>query len=167
MPQAPKSVHAIRFTQGNLLEAPVEALVNAVNEKGIMGKGIALLFKEAFPESAKVYQEACRLREVRVGRMLVTERSGKDGPRFIIHFPTKKDWRDPSELHWIREGLKDLRRVIGEHRIRSIALPALGCGHGGLDWSLVREEIENVLGKIEDVDILVYEPATGEKTSPK
>jgi len=148
----------IRLVQGNLLEAPAQALVNAVNEKGIMGKGIALLFKEAFPDSAKTYGEACHRREVHVGKMLPTERIGVEGPRWIIHFPTKKDWRNPSELQWIRDGLRDLRRVIRELRIRSIALPALGCGNGGLDWNLVRSEIESALGQLKEVDVLLFEP---------
>jgi len=156
----------LRLTQGNLLEAPAEALVNAVNEKGIMGKGLALLFKETFPESAKVYAEACHRREVQVGKMFLTERIEAEGPRWIIHFPTKKDWRNPSELQWIRDGLQDLRRVIRELGLRSIALPALGCGNGGLDWNHVRSEIESALGQIKGVDILVYEPTSVDHPAP-
>ena len=107
-----------------------------------MGKGIALMFKEAFPTNYAAYAEACRRGEVRVGRVFVTEVSRLDGPRWIINFPTKKHWRQPSQLRWIVEGLADLRRVIQERGIRSVALPPLGCGNGGLDWGEVRPEIE-------------------------
>lgn len=148
----------IRYTRGNLLEADVEALVNTVNTVGVMGKGIALMFKEAFPENRRLYEAACKRGEVRVGRMFVTERAGLIGPRLVINFPTKEHWRGPSREIWIREGLADLRRVIQEHRIRSIALPPLGCGNGGLEWSAVRSLIEDSLGELADVDVVVYEP---------
>src|SRR5437867_3314192 len=157
----------IRFTQGNLLEAPAEALVNTVNEKGVMGKGVALMFKEAFPDSAKAYEDAARRGEVHVGKVLVTERAGNDGPRWIIHFPTKKHWRNPSKLEWVRDGLQDLVRVIGELRIRTIALPPLGSGNGRLDWELVRSEIEHSLGELVDVDVLVFEPTSAYQNPPK
>jgi O-acetyl-ADP-ribose deacetylase (regulator of RNase III) len=157
----------IRFAQGNLLDAPVEALVNTVNEKGVMGKGVALMFKEAFPESAKAYEDASRRGEIHVGKVFVTERIGKNDPRWIIHFPTKKHWRNPSKLEWVRLGLEDLLRVIGELRIRSIALPPLGSGHGRLDWNLVRDEIQRSLGQLAEVDILVFEPTSNYMTPPK
>ena len=96
----------ISFTQGNLLSANVEALVNTVNTVGIMGKGIALMFKEAFPENFKIYQAACKRGEVRVGHMLVTERQDMYGPRWIINFPTKQHWRNPSQIEWIEEGIQ-------------------------------------------------------------
>ena len=115
----------IRFTQGNLLDAPVEALVNTVNEVGVMGKGIALMFREAFPESARVYQQACKRAEVKVGRVLATRDAALFGPRWILHFQTKKHWRDPSRLEWIRDGLEDLARVIHENGIHSIAVPPI------------------------------------------
>ncbi len=148
----------MKFTQGNLFEAPAEALVNTVNTVGVMGKGIALMFKEAFPENFRAYEDACKHEEVRVGRMFVTETSSLEGPRWIINFPTKKHWRQSSKLEWIVEGLDDLRRVIQDRNIRSIALPPLGAGNGGLDWSEVRPEVQRALGDLQDVDILVYEP---------
>jgi O-acetyl-ADP-ribose deacetylase (regulator of RNase III) len=123
-----------------------------------MGKGIALMFKEAFPANFLAYEDACKRRDVRIGRMFVTENRTFEGPHWIINFPTKKDWRQPSKLEWIVEGLKDLRRVIQEHQIRSIALPPLGSGNGGLDWGDVRAEIQRILGDLEGVDIEVYEP---------
>lgn len=152
----------IRYVQGNLLEAPAEALVNAVNEVGVMGKGIALLFRGAFPENMRVYEAACLRGEVKVGRMLVTENRTLPGPTWIINFPTKRHWRNPSRLMWVRDGLKDLVRVVREHGIRSLALPALGCGNGGLAWGQVRLEIETALAELSDVEVLVFEP-TAEK----
>lgn len=146
-----------RFTQGNLLEAPVDAVVNAVNTVGVMGKGIALMFKERFPENYKAYAAACKVGEVVVGRMFVTAGVELTGPRWIINFPTKQDWRRPSRLEWVVAGLEDLKEVIREKGIRSIALPALGCGNGGLDWRVVRPVVEMSLAELVDVEVVVYE----------
>ena len=146
------------FRQGNLLQAPAEALVNTVNTVGVMGKGIALMFKEAFPANFRAYEEACKRKEVRIGKMFVTENLALEGPHWLINFPSKKHWRQPSKLEWIVEGLQDLRRVIEEKKIISIALPPLGCGNGGLDWNEVRPEIEKALGPLESVDVVVFEP---------
>jgi O-acetyl-ADP-ribose deacetylase (regulator of RNase III) len=148
----------IMFRQGNLLEARAEALVNTVNTVGVMGKGIALMFKEAFPENFRAYEQASKRKEVQIGRMFVIENLALSGPRWLINFPTKKHWRQPSKLEWIVEGLQDLRRVIEEKGIKSVALPPLGCGNGGLDWSDVRPEIERVLRPLESVEIVVFEP---------
>jgi O-acetyl-ADP-ribose deacetylase (regulator of RNase III) len=150
----------ITFTTGNLLESDAEALVNTVNTVGVMGKGIALMFKEAFPENFKAYQAACKRGEIEVGRIFVTERVDLVGPKWIINFPTKKHWRNPSQLKWIQQGLEDLKRFIVEKRVRSIALPPLGSGNGGLDWSRVRSEIEAMLADLTDVTVFVYEPTT-------
>lgn len=148
----------MKFLQGNLLDARTDALVNTVNTVGVMGKGIALMFKEAFPANFRAYEAACKDKEVRVGHMFVTENPAFEGPRWIINFPTMKHWRQPSKMEWILEGLRDLKRVIAEHDIRSIALPPLGAGNGGLDWHEVRPEIEHALGDLEGVEVLVYEP---------
>jgi O-acetyl-ADP-ribose deacetylase (regulator of RNase III) len=157
----------IRYTQGNLLDASSEALVNTVNEDGVMGKGIALMFREAFPESARAYEQAAKRGEVRVGYVLVTQNKALFGPRWIIHFPTKRHWRFPSKLEWVRRGLQDLKRVVPEYGIRSIALPPLGCGNGGLEWSHVRREIEAALGDLENIEITVYEPTAEYVNAPK
>jgi len=157
----------IRYTKGNLLDASSEALVSTVNEDGVMGKGIALMFREAFPESAKVYEQAAKRGHVHVGRVLVTQNKALFGPRWIVHFPTKRHWRFPSKLDWVRRGLQDLKRVIPEHGIRSIALPPLGCGNGGLEWSQVRREIEAALGDLENVEVTVYEPTVDYANAPK
>jgi O-acetyl-ADP-ribose deacetylase (regulator of RNase III) len=148
----------IEVTRGNLLEAKAEALVNAVNTVGVMGKGIALMFKEAFPENFKAYQAACKKKEVRVGQMFVTGRRALIGPKWIVNFPTKEHWRGASRMVWIEAGFEDLKRVIAENKIRSIAIPALGSGNGGLDWADVRPKIEAAMGELNDVSVLIYEP---------
>jgi O-acetyl-ADP-ribose deacetylase (regulator of RNase III) len=157
----------IRYTQGNLLDDQSEALVNTVNEVGVMGKGIALMFRERFPENAEAYERACQAKEVRVGRMFVTEARSLWRPRWIINFPTKKHWRHPSKLEWIRAGLRDLVRVIRKKGIRSVALPPLGCGNGGLEWSQVRREIEAALSELPEVDASVYAPTDEYQNAPK
>jgi O-acetyl-ADP-ribose deacetylase (regulator of RNase III) len=148
----------IHFTEGNLLEADADALVNTVNTVGVMGKGVALMFKEAFPENFKAYEKACKAKQVRLGEMFVTEREDLLGPKWIINFPTKGHWRYPSQIKWIEDGLADLARVIEEKKIRSIAIPPLGSGNGGLQWTEVRPLIEKALVSLKDVDVIVYEP---------
>ncbi|HMV38444.1 MAG TPA: macro domain-containing protein [Plasticicumulans sp.] len=147
----------ITFTQGNLLEARVEVLVNTVNTVGVMGKGIALMFKERFAENFRLYATACKAGKVQTGRMFVTPVHELDGPRWIVNFPTKQHWRSPSRLEWIVDGLQDLRRFLLEHQIHSIAIPPLGAGNGGLEWTAVREQIELALGDIA-TEVLVFEP---------
>jgi O-acetyl-ADP-ribose deacetylase (regulator of RNase III) len=149
----------IRFTQGNLVEDSAQALVNTVNTVGVMGKGVALMFKEAYPENFKAYEAACKSKEVRLGKMFVTERRGEMfGPKWIINFPTKADWRFPSKMEWIVQGLEDLKRIVNEKGIKSIALPPLGAGNGGLAWKEVRTKIEASLGELNDVEVILYEP---------
>lgn len=148
----------IRFGTGNLLESDAEALVNTVNTVGVMGKGIALMFKEAFPANFKAYAAACKAGHITVGKMFVTERADMYGPKWIINFPTKRHWRHPSKLEWVREGLHDLKKVLRDNKISSVALPPLGAGNGGLDWSDVKREIVDVLGDLQDVDVQVFEP---------
>lgn len=157
----------IHYTSGNLLEAEAEALVNTVNEVGVMGKGIALMFKEAFPENNREYVKACERGEVRVGRVFITSNESLLGPKWIINFPTKKHWRNPSKLEWISKGLIDLVREIQAREIRSIALPPLGCGNGGLNWRDVRPVIESALSKVPGLEVLMYVPASHYLNSPK
>lgn len=148
----------ITFTQGNLLESKAEALVNTVNTVGVMGKGIALMFKERFPINTAAYEEACAAKEVHTGRMFVTDTDELMGTRWIINFPTKQHWRGKSRMEWIEEGMADLKRVIKELGIRSIAIPPLGAGNGGLDWAAVKPVIVNALQDLPEVDIQIYEP---------
>lgn len=147
----------ITFTQGNLLEARTEALVNTVNTVGVMGKGIALMFKERFAENFRHYAAACKAKQVQTGKMFVTQVHELDGPRWIVNFPTKQHWRAPSRMEWVIEGLQDLRRFLTEQQVKSIAIPPLGAGNGGLAWTEVRAQIERALGDL-DIDILVFEP---------
>jgi O-acetyl-ADP-ribose deacetylase (regulator of RNase III) len=148
----------IRFTQGNLLESDAEALVNTVNTVGVMGKGVALMFKEAFPENFKRYEAACAAKMLHVGKMFVTERRDLYGPKWIINFPTKAHWRYPSKMEWIAKGLDDLRDVIISRSIKSVALPPLGAGNGGLEWDNVRSLMLDKLTPLENVTVTIYEP---------
>ena len=149
----------IEAARGNLLEAPVEALVNTVNTKGVMGRGIALQFKQAYPEMFRTYERACGHGEVQLGKMHVFDLGGLvGGPRWIINFPTKGDWRKPSRLRDVQEGLQDLVAIIRKMHIRSIALPPLGCGNGGLNWDDVRPVIEDALAEVPEVRVLLFGP---------
>jgi O-acetyl-ADP-ribose deacetylase (regulator of RNase III) len=149
----------IELTQGNLLEAPVEALVNTVNTEGIMGKGIALQFKQAYPEMFRAYEQACKAGEVKLGKIQVYDLGGlAGGPKWIINFPTKGHWKSKSRISDVEEGLKDLVLTIRRLHISSIALPPLGCGNGGLNWGEVRPLIESSLAEFNDVRVLVFAP---------
>jgi O-acetyl-ADP-ribose deacetylase (regulator of RNase III) len=147
----------IRDCSGNLVQQQADALVNTVNTVGVMGKGIALQFKRAFPEMFKSYERACKAGEVQLGRMHVWESPELVGPRFIINFPTKDHWKAKSKIADIRAGLTDLVRVIQERGITSIAVPPLGCGNGGLNWADVRPLIESALGSLA-IDVCLYSP---------
>ncbi|WP_326533070.1 type II toxin-antitoxin system antitoxin DNA ADP-ribosyl glycohydrolase DarG [Pseudorhodoferax sp.] len=148
----------ISYIQGNLLDSRAEALVNTVNTVGVMGKGIALMFKERFAANFALYAAACKARQVEVGKMFVTESGELDGPRWVINFPTKQHWKGGSRLEWVEAGLKDLKQVLHDRQIRSVAIPPLGAGNGGLDWPTVKARIQAELGDVEGVEILVYEP---------
>lgn len=148
----------ITYSVGNLLESKAEALVNTVNTVGVMGKGIALQFKNQFPENYKTYVKACKEGTLKTGSLLVTEETTLlNGKKWIVNFPTKTDWRKPSEYEYIESGLQELVRVISEKNIKSIALPALGAGNGGLIWQQVKALIEKYLEHIE-CTVFVYEP---------
>jgi O-acetyl-ADP-ribose deacetylase (regulator of RNase III) len=148
----------IEYTSGDIFKCGADALVNAVNCVGVMGRGIALQFKHVFPENFKSYEVACKRGEVQPGRMFVYETGQLTPPRFIINFPTKRHWRDNSRIEDIEAGLVDLSLVIRKKGIYSIAIPPLGCGLGGLNWNDVRPRIELALRHLEDVHILVFEP---------
>lgn len=148
----------ITYKTGDMLAAPVEALVNTVNTVGVMGKGIALQFKERFPENYKAYVAAVKRGEMVIGSMFVTTLNRMDQLRYLINFPTKQHWKAPSKLEFIQGGLLDLRRILLDLNIRSVALPPLGCGNGGLDWAVVKPMIEAALADL-DIDIQVYEPS--------
>lgn len=147
----------VEFITGNLFDADVDALVNTVNTKGVMGKGVALQFKRAFPANFKAYKAACDAGDVELGRMFVTQTGQLQRPRFIINFPTKAHWKSRSRLADVESGLQDLRRVLAEYEIDSVAVPPLGCGLGGLDWVDVRPRIEAALADL-PVRVVVFEP---------
>jgi O-acetyl-ADP-ribose deacetylase (regulator of RNase III) len=148
----------ITFTTGDILKSNAEALVNTVNCVGIMGRGIALQFKNAFADNFEAYARGCEGDEVQPGRMFVFERHRLDNPRFIINFPTKRHWRGKSRIQDIDAGLIDLVRVIKARNIRSIAIPPLGSGLGGLNWKDVRPRIEAAMAARPDVDVIIFEP---------
>ena len=146
----------IHFTRGDILTCQAEALVNPVNCIGVMGRGLALQFKRAFPANFTAYAAACQRGEVQPGRMFVYETGAAASPRYIINFPTKRHWRDESRIEDIRDGLTALVEELRRRCIRSVAIPALGCGLGSLDWCDVRPLIVQSLALLPDVDIAVY-----------
>ena len=148
----------LELVTGNLLEADTEALVNTMNTEGVMGRGIALQFKKRYPDMFGAYQRACTEGQVQPGRMHVYERREMMNPRYIINFPTKRHWRSPSRIEDIKAGLIALSQEIRERHIKSIAVPPLGCGNGGLDWSEVFQAIRSELASLPDVRVLVYSP---------
>ncbi|OFX14080.1 MAG: Appr-1-p processing protein [Armatimonadetes bacterium RBG_16_58_9] len=148
----------VEIVRGNLLEADADALVNTVNTVGIMGKGVALQFRQAFPENYKAYRKTVDAGEVVTGRMFVF-RTHLLHPRYIINFPTKRHWRGRSRVEDIEAGLADLVRVVRKEGIQSLALPPLGCGSGGLEWRVVRPLIESALAEMPDVRVLLFEPS--------
>jgi O-acetyl-ADP-ribose deacetylase (regulator of RNase III) len=156
----------IEYTGGNILHADAEALVNTVNCVGVMGRGIALQFKKAYPKNFKAYEAACQRQEVQPGRMFVYATGELANPRFIINFPTKRHWRGNSRMEDIESGLIDLVEVIRRNNIQSIAIPPLGSGLGGLEWDDVRPRIEKALAALPQVKVLLYEPK-GAPTSDK
>lgn len=163
----------IEYTQGNILDAEAEALVNTVNCVGAMGRGIALQFKNAFPANYKAYAAACERGDVQPGRMFVYD-TGQFSPHWIINFPTKRHWRGKSRMEDIVAGLRALVAEIDDRGIRSIAIPPLGSGLGGLAWPDVRPMIEEALSEVPDVQVTLFEPSPvaskergGRKSPPK
>jgi O-acetyl-ADP-ribose deacetylase (regulator of RNase III) len=148
----------IEYKSGDIVRENAEALINTVNCVGVMGRGIALQFKNAFPENFKAYAAACKAEEVQPGRMFVFETGQLTNPRYIINFPTKRHWRGKSRMEDIEAGLKALVDTIRRYNIRSIAIPPLGSGLGGLDWPEVKLRIEAALQPLSDVRIIIYEP---------
>ena len=148
----------IELTTGNLLETNTEALVNTVNCVGVMGKGIALQFKQAYPDNFRAYEQACRAGEVQLGRMLTFSTGTLVNPKYIINFPTKRHWKGKSRIEDINRGLIALIDEVQRLEITSIAVPPLGCGNGGLNWSDVRPLIEAAFASLPHVRVLLYAP---------
>ena len=148
----------IRYVRGDILDADVDALVNTVNTVGVMGKGIALQFKRAYPENFEAYRRACEQGALQIGNVLTVKLSRLGKPKYIINFPTKKHWKGASKIDFIEAGLSSLVDEVRRLQLKSIAIPPLGCGLGGLRWRDVRSRIEDSLQVLKDIDILVYEP---------
>lgn len=154
----------ISYLKGNLFESKAQALVNTVNTQGVMGKGIALQFKKLYPSNFKVYSEKCKSNGFNIGELIVTKDSNvSTGEKIIINFPTKTFWRAPSKYEYIEEGLDSLIKIIDDYEIKSIAIPPLGSGNGGLQWSKVKLILEDKLKSIQGCDIYIYEPSESVK----
>ena len=154
----------ITYKEGNLFDAKVDALVNAVNTVGVMGKGIALQFKFAFPESYQAYKKAISLNQIVTGKVQIVPVNDANGVKYVINFPTKAHWRNPSKIKWVEEGLNDLKIQIQKFDINSVAIPPLGCGNGGLSWEIVKPLIQRTLADL-NIDVVVYEPSEAIKKS--
>lgn len=148
----------ISFKKGNLLEDESEALVNTVNCVGVMGKGIALQFKKAFPENFAAYKKACDKKLVVTGKMFIFKHEDMFFQKWIINFPTKKHWKGKSKIEDIDSGLKDLVKQIKKLKIKSIAIPPLGAGLGGLDWEVVKSKIVSAFSNHQNILVNIYEP---------
>jgi O-acetyl-ADP-ribose deacetylase (regulator of RNase III) len=150
---------SVKIVHGDLLkQSDVDAIVNTVNCVGVMGKGIALQFRNKWPENSRAYEIACKAKDVRPGRVFVFDSGGLVKPHFIINFPTKDHWKGKSKIEYIKDGLVDLLAQIRRLKIRSIAIPPLGCGNGGLEWAEVRPLIELAFEKLPDVEVRLFEP---------
>jgi len=149
----------IKYIKGNILESQAEAVINTVNTKGVMGKGIALQFKKSYPDMFTNYEHACKSGEVIIGKMHIWQNSTMFGPKYIINFPTKNDWKYPSKLEYIKLGLVDLAKMIKEYGIKSVAIPPLGCGNGGLDWNVVKPLVVEALKEFEELSFELFEPS--------
>lgn len=147
----------IEYKNGDILSEDAEAIVNTVNCVGIMGRGLALQYKNKYPQNFKEYELACKNEEVKPGKMFVHQTGQLMNPKYIINFPTKRHWKANSKIEDIEDGLDDLIKVIQNLGIKSIAIPPLGSGLGGLDWKIVKQKIEQKLSKIE-CQIVIYEP---------
>lgn len=148
----------MKYIKGNILESSAQALVNTVNTVGIMGKGIALQFKKAFPSNYKAYVEACKMNDIKIGKLFVYKDGNMlSGQKIIINFPTKTDWRKPSEYEYIEKGLTHLIEIINQYNIKSLAIPPLGAGNGGLEWEKVKKILDEKLRNV-DFDVFIYEP---------
>lgn len=150
----------IRFKVGDIHSEPAEALVNTVNCVGVMGRGVALQFKKTYPDNFRAYQSFCKQGKMRPGQVFVFSTNGWS-PKYIINFPTKRHWRGKSRMEDIEAGLVSLVKEIRARRISSIAIPPLGSGLGGLEWSAVRRRILDSLSGLEGVDVVVFEPGSG------
>jgi len=156
----------ISFKTGNIIESKADMLVNTVNSKGVMGKGIALQFKEHYPENFKLYKRAVEEGIVKPGKVFIAKINTHRGVKYIANFATKNHWRNPSRVEWIKSGLDDLKKQLLELPVKSIAIPPLGCGHGGLKWEVVKPLIVDSLKEM-NLEVIIHEPSTISKDNAK
>lgn len=147
------------YKKGNILQEQTDAIINTVNCVGIMGRGIALQFKQAYPDNFKAYKQACDKGEVQPGKMFVYSSGSLFNPKYIINFPTKRHWKGKSNIQDIKSGLIALKKDIQKYEISSIAIPPLGCGLGGLNWNEIKPLIEQTFSDMPDVKFVIYEPS--------
>ncbi len=152
----------VEIAKGDLLEQRVDAIVNTVNTVGVMGKGIALQFRRKWPANYKAYEAACK-RKGRPCKMFVFDNGELVEPKYIINFPTKRHWRQPSRMSDIQCGLSDLILQVKALKIKSIAIPPLGCGNGGLNWSEVKPLIEAAFQELPEVNVKLFAPTTDDR----
>lgn len=156
----------MKYVHGNLFDSHAKVIVNAVNTVGVMGKGIALDFKEKYPSNMAAYKQACTDGVVQIGKVFPVRVVENNHVEWVVNFPTKKHWKGKSDIEWIKSGLVDLKRFIISSNVKSIAIPPLGAGHGGLSWSDVKKCIENELSSLTDVEIEIYEPLVKKSNDP-
>jgi O-acetyl-ADP-ribose deacetylase (regulator of RNase III) len=150
----------LKFLKGDMFEYihRVDAIINTVNCVGVMGKGIALEFKKRYPDNFTIYKRVCEKKELTPGKMLIVKNSYSTAPKYIINFPTKNHWRGKSKIEYIENGLDALKEELNKYSIRSVAMPPLGCGNGGLEWDQVKKLIIEKLNDVDNVNFLVFEP---------
>lgn len=148
----------IETVGGNILEADTEAVINTVNCVGVMGRGIALQFKQAYPDNFQAYAKACDAERIRPGHMFIFSTGQIVNPKYIINFPTKRHWKGKSRIEDINTGLIALVAEIRRLGIQSIAIPPLGCGNGGLDWREVESRIHAVFAGLPEIRVLLFAP---------
>lgn len=152
----------IEYKNGDMFDEPTEAIVNTVNCVGVMGKGVALEFKRRWPSNFKAYKIACADKSLIPGKMFIFDNGGfldSEKHRFLINFPTKQHWRSKSKIEYVKDGLVDFVEQIRRLGIKSVALPPLGCGNGGLEWSDVRPLIEEAVSSLPNVHFVIFGPA--------
>lgn len=148
----------ISYVKGNILHDQADAIINTVNTVGVMGKGLALQFKKAFPDNFKIYKSACDNKELTTGKMLSVSTQSISAPFYIINFPTKAHWKGKSKIEYIKDGLADLKKEVKRLELNSVAIPALGSGLGGLPWTDVEREIQESLSDMPEVEWRIYPP---------
>ncbi|MDH0869818.1 type II toxin-antitoxin system antitoxin DNA ADP-ribosyl glycohydrolase DarG [Agrobacterium pusense] len=159
---------AVTFKQGDMFAEPADAIVNTVNCVGVMGKGVALEFKRRWPANFEEYKRLCDRKALRPGKVFVYQNSDmldQDSWKFLVNFPTKDHWRGKSQIGFIDEGLDDFLAQVEKLGIRSVVLPPLGCGNGGLEWKEVKPLLVRKLSPVDGVEFLVFEPSETGKAS--